>query len=110
MWGMGLGFRPLDPAAIPGRADPYRCQGAARMSPTRVSVLGVSGLVAIGMVVALVPARGQQIHRYLFSGKQVALVRGDANVRVEEKEHDVSTQAFHSQPSSEHVKLTSDAG
>src|SRR4051794_32650897 len=80
------------------------------MSPRRTSVLGVSGLVALGLCFALVPARGQQIHRYLFSGKQVALVRGDANVRVEEKEHDVSTQAFHSQPSSEHVKLTSDAG
>jgi hypothetical protein len=80
------------------------------MSRSRVSVLGVSGLVALGLCFALVPARGQQIHRHTFSGKQVALVRGDANVRVTEQEHDVSTSNFHSQPSSEHLKLVSDAG
>ena len=80
------------------------------MSPTRVSVLGVSGLVALGVVLALHPARGQQIHRHTFSGRQTALVRGDANVRAEEKEHDVSTQSFRSQPSSEHLKLAAEAG
>src|SRR5262245_50821229 len=80
------------------------------MPPTRVSVLGVSGLVALGVVFALMPARGQQIHRHTFSGRQTALVRGDANVRVEEKEHDISTQSFWSQPSSEHLKLAADAG
>src|SRR5262245_38200491 len=80
------------------------------MSPTRVSVLGVSGLVALGVGFVLMPARGEQIHRHTFSGRQLALVRGDANVRVEEQEHDISTQSFRSQPSSEHLKLACDAG
>src|SRR5438132_14205208 len=78
--------------------------------PTRVSALGVAAVAAIGVVFGLVPARGQQIHRHSFAGRQTALVRGDANVRVEEKEHDISNQSFHSQPSSEHVKLIADAG
>ena len=37
------------------------------------------------------------------------LVRGDANVKVEEKEHDISDQSFKSRPTSEHIKLTADA-
>lgn len=78
--------------------------------PTRASALGVVGLVVLGVAFGLVPARGQQIHRHGFASRQTALVRGDANVRVEEKEHDISTQSFHSQPSSEHVKLIADAG
>jgi hypothetical protein len=80
---------------------------------TRRSAVGaaaLAGLAALGLVVALVPAHAQQFHRHSFAGKTPALVRGDANVRVEEKEHDVSTTAFKSQPSSEHVKLVSDAG
>src|SRR4051812_26502530 len=77
--------------------------------PTRASALGAA-LVALGLAVAIVPARGQQIHRHSFAGRQTVLVRGDANVKAEEKEHDVSTQSFHSQPSSEHVKLVCDAG
>src|SRR3954451_7242435 len=80
------------------------------MPPSRVSVLGVSGLVALGVAFAFLPARGQQIHRHSFAGRQTALVRGDANVRVEEKEHDISTQSFKSQPSSEHVRLVAAAG
>lgn len=80
------------------------------MPPTRVSVLGVSGLVALGVAFAFLPARGEQIHRHTFSGRQTTLVRGDANVRVEVKEHDISTQSFWSQPSSEHLKLAADAG
>ena len=78
--------------------------------PTRASALGVAALVAVGLAFVLVPARGQQIHRHSFAGRQTALARGDANVRVEEKEHDISTRFFHSQPSSEHVKLVADAG
>ena len=78
--------------------------------PTRASALGVAALVALGAVFGLVPARGQQIHRHSFAGRQTVLVRGDANVRVEEKEHDISTQSFHSQPASEHVKLLAEPG
>lgn len=67
-------------------------------------------LAALGVGFALVPASAQQIHRHGFGGKQTALARGDANVRTEEKEHDISTNAFKSQPSSEHIQLNSEAG
>jgi hypothetical protein len=75
--------------------------------PTRRPV-GAALLAALGLGVGLVPgpARGQQIHRHTFAGKQVSLVRGDANVRADEKEHDISANSFHSQPSSEHLALT----
>jgi hypothetical protein len=69
----------------------------------------IAVLVLIGTGMAFVPARGEQIHRYGFGGKNPVLVRGDANVKVEEKEHDISDQSFNSQPTSEHVKLTADA-
>ncbi|HUR55157.1 MAG TPA: hypothetical protein VMZ71_13570 [Gemmataceae bacterium] len=75
----------------------------------RASVLGLTAVAALGVALAVLPARAQVIHRHGFAGRQTALVRGDANVRVEVKEHAVSTQAFHSQPSSEHIKLVSDA-
>ena len=81
--------------------------------PTRRSAAGAAalvGLAALGLAFALVPAHAQQYHRHTFAGKTPALARGDANVRVEEKEHDVSTAYFHSRPSSEHIKLTCDAG
>jgi hypothetical protein len=65
-------------------------------------------LVGLGVGVALVPVRGEQIHRYGFGGKNTVLVRGDANVKVEELEHDISNQSFKSQPTSEHLKLNSD--
>jgi hypothetical protein len=81
--------------------------------PSRRSALGVAGLAAaaLGVTVALFPAHAQQqIHRHSFAGRTPAFLRGDANVRVEEQQHDISTQAFKSQPSSEHVKLTCDAG
>lgn len=80
------------------------------MSRRRAVVLGTAVLAALGVGVALVPAHGQQIHRHSFAGRNTVLVRGDANVRVEEKAHDISTQSFKSQPSSEHIKLTCDAG
>ena len=67
---------------------------------------GLALLAALGLAAGLVPARGQQLHRHTFAGKQPALVRGDANVRADEKDHDVSTNSFHSQPSSEHLALT----
>ncbi len=43
------------------------------------------------------------------SGRNIVLVRGDANVRVDENEHDISTLSFKSQPSSERIKLTCEA-
>ena len=65
-------------------------------------------MVLIGTGFALVPARGAQIYRFGFGGKNTALVRGHANVKVEEKEHNISDQSFKSQPTSEHLKLTAD--
>ena len=76
--------------------------------PTRAQSLMLAVLVVIGAGVALVPLRAEQIHRYGFGGKNTVLVRGDANVKVEEKEHDISDQSFKSQPTSEHLKLTAD--
>ena len=52
--------------------------------PTRVLFLAVV-LVSLGVGFALVPLRGEQIHRHGFGGKKTVLVRGDANVKVEEK-------------------------
>ncbi len=75
--------------------------------PTRAP-LATAVLVVIGVTLALFPARGEQIHRHGFGGKATVLVRGDANVKVEEKEHDISDQSFKSQPTSEHFKLTAD--
>jgi hypothetical protein len=78
--------------------------------PPRAQALMLAVLVLIGAGVALVPSRlrAEQIHRYGFGGKNTVLVRGDANVRVEEKEHDISNQSFKSQPTSEHLKLTAE--
>ncbi|QJW97005.1 hypothetical protein [Frigoriglobus tundricola] len=77
--------------------------------PTLAHSLMLAVLVALATAFALVPARAEQVHRYGFGGKNTVLVRGDANVKVEEKEHDISTQSFKSQPTSEHLKLTADA-
>ncbi len=75
---------------------------------TRRYALLLAVLVALGVGFVLVPVRGETIHRFNFGGKNTALVRGDANVKVEEKEHDVSDSSFKSQPTSEHLKLTAD--
>jgi hypothetical protein len=71
--------------------------------------LAVFGIAALGLGFALVPARAEQVHRHGFGGRATALVRGDANVRADENEHEVSKLHFHSQPSSEHLKLTLEA-
>lgn len=76
--------------------------------PTRAQALLLALVAAVGAGFALVPARAEQTHRYGFGGKNTVLVRGDANVKVEEKEHDISDQSFKSQPTSEHLKLTAD--
>lgn len=81
--------------------------------PTRPPVASgglILAVAVLGVVFALVPASAQQIHRHTFAGKNTALVRWDANVRVEEKEHDITTLSFKSQPSSEHIKLVAEAG
>ncbi|HEY3788023.1 MAG TPA: hypothetical protein VGL71_04170, partial [Urbifossiella sp.] len=77
---------------------------------TRAAILGTAILSVLAFGFALVPASAQQIHRHGFAGKQTTLLRGEANIRVDEKEHDISTLHFKSQPSSEHIKLVTDAG
>ncbi|MCX8139740.1 MAG: hypothetical protein N3E46_08655 [Gemmataceae bacterium] len=67
-------------------------------------------LVLLALAVAVWPVQAEQIHRHQFSGRQTAWQRGEANVRVDVLEHDISRVAFHSQPSSEHIKLVAEAG
>lgn len=76
--------------------------------PTRAQTLLLVVLIAVAVGAALVPVRAEPVHRYSFGGKNTVLVRGDANVKVEVKEHDISDQSFKSQPTSEHIKLTAD--
>jgi hypothetical protein len=78
--------------------------------PTRAPIFGVVSLAAVALGFILLPASAQQIHRHGFGGKQTVLQRGDANVRADEKEHDISTLSFKSQPSSEHIQIAMEAG
>ena len=77
---------------------------------SRTTAFLATASVILGVGFALVPVRAEQIHRHSFSGRSTAFVRGDANVKVEELEHDISTLSFKSQPSSEHIKFTAEAG
>jgi hypothetical protein len=76
---------------------------------SRPNVLAAGVTIVLALSVAVVPLHAEQIHRHSFSGRETAFIRGDANVRVEENEHDISTKSFKSQPSSEHIKLTAEA-
>lgn len=78
------------------------------LKSTRAFLLMLAALVLLATGFVLMPANAEQIYRYNFGGKNTVLVRGDANVKVEEKEHDVSDQWFKSQPTSEHIKLKAD--
>jgi len=76
----------------------------------RPSALAATAVVTLAAGIALVPTlRAEQIHRHGFANRNTTLVRGDANVRVDENEHDISTLSFKSQPSSEHIKITCEA-
>ncbi len=46
-----------------------------------------------------------EIHRNDFSGKNTSFVKGAANVRVEQKAHDLSNDRSRSLPTSEHIRL-----
>jgi hypothetical protein len=63
----------------------------------------------LALVLVSWPLQAEQIHRHQFSGRQTVWQRGEANVRVDVLEHDISRLAFHSQPSSEHIKLVAEA-
>ncbi len=76
----------------------------------RPIAIAATVVVTLAAGLALVPTlHAEQIHRHSFAGRNTILVRGDANVRVDENEHDISTLSFKSQPSSEHIKITSEA-
>jgi len=76
----------------------------------RPIAIAATAVVTLAAALALVPTlRAEQIHRHSFAGRNTILTRGDANVRVDENEHDISTLSFKSQPSSEHLKLTLEA-
>ena len=50
-------------------------------------------------------AVADEIHRNDFSAKTTFFVKGAANVRVEEKGHDLSAERSRSLPTSEHIRL-----
>jgi|YNPMSStandDraft_1061717.scaffolds.fasta_scaffold03478_4 hypothetical protein len=78
-------------------------------SCSRGWVWGAAGLVVLALVLVGYPVQAEHIHRHQFSGRQTVWQRGEANVRVDVLEHDISRLAFHSQPSSEHIKLVAEA-
>src|SRR5689334_12557259 len=51
-----------------------------------------------------------EIHRNDFSGKSTFFIKGEANVKVEEKAHDLSTDRSRSLPTSEHIRVNFAAG
>src|SRR5690349_1889282 len=67
-------------------------------------------LLAAGTAAVLAIAQAEEIHRNSFSGKATQFLKGEANVRFEEKAHDLSAERSRSLPSSEHIRLTAAAG
>jgi hypothetical protein len=67
-------------------------------------------LLAAGTVAVLAIAQPEEIHRNSFSGKATQFLKGEANVRFEEKAHDLSAERSRSLPTSEHIRLTAAAG
>jgi hypothetical protein len=74
--------------------------------PTRFAV--PAAVAALAVVAALVPAPGQEpksIYRDGFAGRDPSFVRGDANVKFEEKDHKLSTEHGKSGVTSEYIKI-----
>jgi hypothetical protein len=69
---------------------------------------GLTALVICGFFAASVA--GDEIHRDTFSGKSTRFVLGEANVKVDEKAHDLSTDRSRSLPTSEHIRVGLPAG
>src|SRR5439155_20727220 len=68
-------------------------------------------LLALGWLLGnRIALRADEIHRNDFSGKNTFFVKGDANVRVEEKAHDLSGDRSRSLPTSQHIRLNRAAG
>jgi len=62
----------------------------------------LGGLIGL---LALLPARAQQIHRNGFEGRQTGWQRGEDNVRAEEKSHILSSDYAHLGTNSEFIQL-----
>src|SRR5215208_7397008 len=71
--------------------------------------VGLTLLVA-GTMAVLAVAQSEEIHRNSFSGKTTQFLKGEANVRFEEKAHDLSADRSRSLPTSERIRLTLAAG
>src|SRR5262245_4951451 len=67
-------------------------------------------LLAAGTIAVLAVAQPEEIHRNSFSGKTTQFLKGEANVRFEEKAHDLSTDRSRSLPTSERIRLNLAAG
>jgi hypothetical protein len=72
-------------------------------------------LVFIGLVgLAALPSRDagaqQQIHRNGFEGRQTSWLRGEDNIRAEEKEHKLSSDYAHLGTTSEYIQLVCPQG
>ena len=72
---------------------------------------GLSGLLATSLALgAIALAQADEIHKNPFSGKSTSFIKGEDNVKAEEKAHDLSADRSRSLPTSERIKLTSAAG
>ena len=69
---------------------------------------GLFALIVAGF--ACLAARGDDLHRDDFAGKSTKFIAGEANVKVEEKAHDLSADRSRSLPTSERIRVNLAAG
>lgn len=67
-------------------------------------------LLACGAMALLAVGQSDEIHKNSFSGKSTQFLKGEANVKFEEKVHELSTDRSRSLPTSEHIRLNLAAG
>src|SRR5687768_6618810 len=74
-------------------------------------LVGRCVVLACGLVAALAVAQpAEEIHRNAFSGKNTQFIKGEANVAVEVKAHELSAERSRSLPTSERIRVTLGAG
>lgn len=80
----------------------------------RIRLLGSVLFLILGVVTLMRPSEkaldAQQIYREGFSGRQTVWLRGEDNIRAEEKGHELSEQKVHSFPTSERISLVCPQG
>src|SRR5947209_3999536 len=67
-------------------------------------------LALLPVLLAVGPIAADEIHRDGFAGKSTRFVPGEANVKYDEKAHDLSADRSRSLPTSEHLRLSLPAG